>query len=136
MSLIGSASLKSTAESAAATGNVPYAAARDRELAEDSLSVDTKLGTSASLAGDHRRVMTSRASDTRTSPHTVSTKGRVHRMAARPKLHRTSTCLRFQRSTSTPPTEARKKPGNTRASITTPMEVPDEPPPASRSAIA
>ena len=64
-----------------------------------------------------------------TGRQTESTNGRVASTMARPMSQATMTFLRSQRSTSTPPTDARKKPGIMRARMTRPMAASGELPP-------
>src|SRR4028119_485582 len=79
-----SATLVREANRAEAMGNVPYAAARENELADASLSPSTRLGTDASLAGDHSSVKTSRTKDARNRCHTELTRGNVASTRPRP----------------------------------------------------
>jgi hypothetical protein len=89
----------------------------------------TRLGTDASLAGDHTSVSTSRSNEATNRPNTESTNGSVPITRPRPMSQITMTFLRSQRSTSTPPTEARKKPGIIRALMTRATDASgDEPP--------
>jgi hypothetical protein len=106
------------APSSAATGKVPYAAARPNEFAVVRCSGGTRLGTLASLALDHSMVPTSSRNDAITRPSTLSTSGRLTNTPARPTLQTTITRLRSQRSTNTPASGDRKKPGMIRALIT------------------
>ena len=108
-------------------GKVPYAAASENELAEASFSDATRLGTDASLAGDHSSVSTSSTSEATNRPQTVFTNGRVSRTRPRPTSQPTMTRRRSQRSTSTPPTEARKNPGIIRALMTRAMAASGDP---------
>src|SRR3954462_10084321 len=111
----------------AAIGNVPYAAASDIELADVSRSTGTRLGTDASLAGDHARVKISITSEAITSPVTLCTNGNVAITEARPRSQTTITFLRSQRSIITPATGARKNPGMMRADTPRPTAAPPEP---------
>ena len=81
------------------------------------------------MAGDHRRVHISSTSEAMSSCHTWSTNGSSRSVAARPRSQETITFLRSHRSTSTPATGPRKKPGTMRAAITRPTAVSGDPPP-------
>src|SRR5215210_1341211 len=94
-----SATLARNANSSVAIGNVPYAATSDSELALVRCDDGTRLGTLASLAGDHRSVPISSTSDAITRPHTVSMNGMVTRTLARRTSQATITFFRFHRST-------------------------------------
>src|SRR5215207_8304930 len=128
------AAYASSANASDATGKVPKAAKRPSEFAEVSCFVSTRLGMDASFAGPHSNERISSANDTRTSPTRLSTNGSNARSPARPKSQATITRRRSKRSTITPPTVARKKPGTTRATITRLTAAPD--PPDTRAAIA
>ena len=117
-----SATVASTVNSSDATGNVPYAAASERELAVVRFSGGTRFGTVASFAGEKKSVHISSANDAKTSPSTESTNGSEAITAARPTLQTTMTCLRSMRSMRNPAPAAKKKPGMMRAAITTPTD--------------
>src|SRR3954471_18534498 len=121
----------SNANMMAAIGNVPYAAASERLLAEVSRSTGTMFGTDASLAGDHASVKISITNDASTRPDTLCTNGSDATTAARPRSQTTITFLRSQRSIITPATGARKNPGMMRADMTRPTAAPPDPPPTS-----
>ena len=121
--------LTRTANTAEEMGNVPYAAARDSELAEGRNERSTRFGTDASLADDHRSVNSSRSSDARNSAGMFLTNGRVARTRARPTSQNTMVRLRSSRSARTPMNGPRNKPGTTRADRTRPTAVPESPPP-------
>ena len=76
-------------------------------------SAGTRFGTDASLAGDHSSVTIS-SSERRhdEAPHRVDERQRGEHARPRPRSQTTITFLRSQRSTSTPATGARKKPGH------------------------
>ena len=119
------ATTESTAAMPAARGNVPYDATRESVLADARFSSGTKWGTDASFAGPQSNVMISMKKDATTSSARLLTNGNVEISAARPRSHNTMIRRRSKRSTITPPSVARKKPGSIRAPITRLMAAAD-----------
>ena len=78
----------SAAVMSAASGNVPYDATSESELAVARFSSGTKCGTDASLAGPHSSVRISMQNDTSTSNARLLTNGRL-RSAPRARGHST-----------------------------------------------
>ena len=112
---------------------MPYAATSESELAAVSCSLGTKLGTMASFAGPHRDVANSRINDTSTSAHTRSMNGIASSTKARRMSQPIKSRFRLTLSTMTPPTEAKKNPGSTLATITSAIADPGWSPPIRRA---
>ena len=84
------------------------------------------FGTVASFAGPHSSVSTSMKNEMHDeAEQVVPERQQREQRRTRPMSHDTITVLRFQRSTSAPPTGASNKPGSMRAVITRPMANPD-----------
>lgn len=128
-----SAILANNAPIPAATGNIPYAAATFREFAVVSFDLGTRLGTTASLAGDHSIVQSSKTNDAATSPAKLSTNGNENKTKARVASQTSITRFLLSRSTNTPAGVDNNKPGATRVMSTREIAAPPELPP-SRSA--